>query len=215
MDVVPRAFLKAAAAAALFILIGALVGLQMDDTRTSYLDEQLQEANLQTELFLVTDNYLEESSQNYCTVVRDQIPVIARENAEIGQDLQSFSSKSISEQQDYRYIQRRYYVSQLKLYNMLRTYRQRCSSNVTLVFFFFDDSADSRRQGAALTEYRRTVDNRTYVFSYNLEADNSQVLDILTTDFGITDGPAIVVNGNRTYRRYVPFKELKTVLGRG
>ncbi|MDY6769153.1 MAG: hypothetical protein SVW02_03550, partial [Candidatus Nanohaloarchaea archaeon] len=168
----------------------------------------------QSEMFVVTNNYLEESSQNYCRVVRDQIPVIARQNAEIGQNLQSFNSQSISEQENYRFIQREYYVSQLKLYNMLQSYNDRCSANATLIFFFFDDSAASRRQGNVLTEYRRTVDNQTYIFSYNLEASNSQVLQILRTDYSIDDGPAIVINGNRTYHRYVPLEELRQILER-
>ncbi|MDY6774165.1 MAG: hypothetical protein SVS85_03095, partial [Candidatus Nanohaloarchaea archaeon] len=135
MDIVRSSILRGAAVAALLIAIGILVGLQMDDAREGYLNEQLKEANLQTEIFLVTNNYLEESSQNYCNVLRKQIPVIARRNAEIGQNLESFSSQSISEQRDYRYIQRKYYVSQLKLYNMLRNYKQQCRSDITLIFF--------------------------------------------------------------------------------
>ncbi|MFB6294394.1 MAG: hypothetical protein ABEI97_01410 [Candidatus Nanohaloarchaea archaeon] len=215
MDLVHSALLRAAVAAVFLISLGALIGLQMDDSRTNYLQNQLRQTDLQSEMFVVTNNYLEESSQNYCRVVKDQIPVLARQNAEIGNNLQAFSSQSISEQQNYRYIQREYYVSQLKLYNMLKSYNDRCNANATLIFFFFDDSANSRRQGAVLTEYRETVDNQTYVFSYNLEANNSQVLQLLRTDYQITDGPSIVINGNRTYRRYVPLKELQQILGGG
>lgn len=214
MDTVHSALLRAAVVAGILIGIGVLVGLQMDDTRTSYLENQLRKTNLQSEMFVVTNNYLEESSQNYCRVVRNQIPVLARQNAEIGQNLQSFSSQSISEKQNYRFIQREYYVSQLKLYNMLQSYNDRCSANATLIFFFFDDSADSRRQGNVLTEYREEVDNQTYVFSYNLEATNSQVLQILRTDYQIEEGPAIVINGNRTYRGYVPLQQLEQILPR-
>lgn len=212
MDQVPTAFLKAAVTAVLLIGLGALIGLQMDDARSGYLDDQLRQTDLQAETFLATNTYLEESSRNYCTVVSGQIPELARKNAEIGRDLQSFSSQSISESRNYDFIKRTYYVNQLKFYNTLRTYRDRCNSNATLIFFFFDDSSASKRQGAVLTEYRQTVDNRTYVFSYNLATDDSQVLDMLKTDFQVEDGPTTVINGNRTYRRYVPLQELKTIL---
>lgn len=212
MDRVPSAFLKASVAALLLIGLGVLVGLQMDDRRTGYLNEQLRQTDLQAETFIVTNTYLEESSQNYCSVVSGQIPELARQNADIGRDLQSFSGQSISESRNYDFIKRKYYVNQLKLYNILKSYRERCRSNATLIFFFFDGSADSKRQGSVLTQYRKTVDNRTYVFSYNLETDDSQVLDILKTDFNVDEGPMIVINGNRTYRRYVPLNELKNIL---
>ncbi len=212
MELVRSSLLKGTVAAALLIVLGVLVGLQMDDSRTGFLEDQLRQTNLQTETFLVSNTYLQESSQNYCSVVETQIPSLARQNAQIGRDLQSFSSKSISHRSDYDFIKQNYYVNQLKLYNMLRSYRERCSSNATLIFFFFDDSAASQRQGSVLTEYRNKVNNRTYVFSYNLEADDSQVLQMLETDYNVTDGPTTVINGNRTYRRYVSLKELKTVL---
>lgn len=211
MDLVKESLIKAAVATALVISIGFVAGMQMDDARTGFLEEQIRESNLRSETFMVTQNYLEESSQNYCRVVRGQIPRIARENAQIGRDLQSFSGRSMPGK-DFSYLKEKYYVNQLRLYNILRGFRNRCNSNVTLIFFFFDSSIDSQRQGAVLTEYRTEVDNRTHVFSYNLNTGNSTVMDILKTDYNVTEGPTIVVNGDRTFRGYVSLKELKRVL---
>lgn len=213
MDLVKDSLLKALVLTLLILGIGLLVGLQMDDSRTGYLQDQLQESNLRAETFLVTQNYLEDSSVNYCEVVQDQIPQLAAKNAEIGNDLQSFAGKSLSNGDSYDTLKRRYYVNQLKLYNMLDSYKKNCGKqDLGLIFYFFDSSIESQRQGSVLTEYRRNVDNSTYIFSYNLETDESEVLEILKSDYNVTDGPTIVVNGNRTFRRYVPLKELQDVL---
>lgn len=212
MDLVKESIIKAAAATALILLIGVLIGLQADDAREGFVENQLRESSIQTQTFLVTQNYLEDSSRNYCNVVNQQIPQLSEQNTQIGQNLQSFAGKSISNSNEYKFLRREYYLNQLRLYNVLDEYKERCDENLTIVFFFFDDDADSQRQGASLTQYYKEVDNSTYVFSYNLETEDSKILEILTSDYQIEDGPAIVINGEETYRRYVPYGELKQKL---
>jgi len=208
MDLIKESLLKSAAVTALVLLVGILVGLQADDAREGYIEGQLRESNLQTQTFIVTQNYLEGSGINYCSIVEDRIPDISSENREIGQNLQSFSSKSISNEKEYTNLRREYYLSQLRLYNVISEYKNRCNQDTKLIFFFFDSSTESKRQGAALSKYYKEVDNSTYIFSYNLETKNSEILDMLKTDFEVQNGPAIVVNGNQTYRRYVPYGQL-------
>lgn len=212
MDLIEESLVKAGTATAVVLLIGLLVGLQMDDARTGFLENQIEESNLRAQTFIVTENYLSESSKNYCGVVSEQIPDIAEENAQIGRDLQSMSGKSVSNKEDYKQLKRKYYVNELRLYNMLQGYKDRCDANVTTIFFFFDDSVESQRQGAVLTEYRREVDDETYVFTFNLETENSRVLDILKDDYNVTQGPTIVVNGEQKYDRYVPLTELREII---
>lgn len=212
MEIVKESFLKAVAVALLLIGIGAFIGLQADNARQGFLEEQLRESNLRSETFVVTQNYLEDSSQNYCKVVRGQIPQLADENAQIGQDLQSFKSKSLSSERSYEFIRKKYYANQLKLFNMLQSYENRCQTNMSTVTFFFDDSIDSQRQGSVLTRYRKEIDNRAYVFSYNLETDGSTVLEILKTDYNVTEGPTMVLNGDKKLEGFVSLGELREEL---
>jgi hypothetical protein len=209
MDLVKSSLLKAFFATALILTVGLLAGLQMDQARTKYLEEQLQETNVQTETFLVSQDYLEDSSRNYCRVIEQRIPGLAKQNAHIGRDQQSFSSKSLGSDRDYKYIKRKYYINQLKLYTLLDDYKERCDADINLMLFFFDDNVESQRQGAVLTKYRREVDNRTYIFSYNLETTNSTILEILKTDYSVDEGPVTIVNHNTIYREYVPLNQLK------
>jgi hypothetical protein len=209
MDVVKSSILKAVFATSLILSIGLIAGLQMDQARTDFLENQLQETNIQTETFLVSQSYLEDSSRNYCKVMDKKVPELAKKNAQIGRDLQSFSSKSIGSDKDYKYIKKKYYINQLKLYTLLDDYKGRCDSETNLILFFFDDDIDSKRQGAVLTNYREEVDNKTYVFSYNLETKESTILDMLKTDYSIEDGPVTVVNGDNIYREYISLKGLR------
>lgn len=215
MDVVKSSIIKASLATLLILSVGVLIGLQADDARGAYIQDQLRDSDLRMQNFLVTQSYLDESSKNYCRLVESQIPDLSQQNTRIGQNLQSFSGKSISNDGEYKYLVRKYYVNQLRLYNVLSEYKERCGENTTLIFYFFDDSIQSQRQGAVLTEYYREVDNSTYIFSFNLEKDSSSVMKLLRDDYRVEEGPAVVINGNETYRRYVPLKELKNLIGDG
>jgi len=183
----------------------------MDDMRTGYVEDRISEANVNAQTIMAVQNYLD-NSKNYCGLVRKEIPEMGENNAEIGTSLQQYSSKGVSEGDRYKVLRRRYYVSQLRLYNTITQYRERCSADMDAILFFFNDNIASQRQGAVLTEYRQEVDNSTSIFSFNLAVDNSQVLDVLKTDFNVTGGPTIAINGNETYTEYVPLKQLKNIM---
>lgn len=212
MDLVETSLLKASGLMIAVLLIGVLAGMAMDEARTGYLKEEIRDTELQTETFVVTQKYLEDSSRNYCGVMESKLPEISDKNAQIGRNLQAFSGKSIWKKQDYKYLKEKYYVNQLRLYMMLKDYKERCNVRSNLVLFFFDSSIASKRQGAVLTEYRRKVDNRTHIFSYNLESKNSEVLDMLEADFNVSEGPVMVINGDNIYRNYTSLKELEEVM---
>lgn len=213
MDLVKESILKAAAVTAVILVFGVLIGLQVDDVREGYVENQLRESTLSTQSLIVTREYLDESSQNYCKVVQNRIPEISEQNTQIGQDLQSFAGRSISNNQEYKQLRREYYVSQLRLYNLLKDYKTRCGEEATLIMFFFDDSAASNRQGSALTKYYREANNDSHIFSFNLDTDDSEVLNVLRSDYDVKRGPTVVVNGNQTFRQYTSFGELRSSIG--
>jgi hypothetical protein len=60
-----------------------------------------------------------------------------------------------------------------------------------------------------LSKYYREVDNKTHIFSYNLDTDDSEVLKLLKADYNVTEGPVTIVNGEKELRGYKTFGELK------
>ncbi|MFB6175511.1 MAG: hypothetical protein ABEJ87_06105 [Candidatus Nanohalobium sp.] len=211
MDLIQKSLMKAAAVTIMVLLIGLLAGLQMDDMRTGYVSNRISEASVNAQTIMAVQNYLD-TSDNYCELVRKEIPQMGENNAEIGTSLEQFSSKGVSKASRYKLLRRRYYVSQLRLYNTIDQYRDRCRAKMDSILFFFDGDIASKRQGAVLTQYRKEVDNSTSIFSFNLAVDNSKVLEVLKSDFNVTGGPTIVINGNRTYRKYIPLKQLKNLM---
>lgn len=207
MDVVQDSLLKASAFTVLVVVLGVLVGLQMDDMRQDRLSSELDRSNLETETFSVLDTYISRSEEDYCQLMEVQIPDIGERNAQLGSELQRFEAQNLGSDKEYEYIRDRYYNNQLRLYMAMNNYRDRCGdTNQTTVLYFFDESAESTRMGSVLNEV--VLETETQVFSFNTEVD-SPIVDILEEDHNVTDAPTIVVNDERKIEGFISVGELR------
>lgn len=214
MDLVKESLFKAAGFTVLMLLLGVLVGLQMDDFRQNHLSEELRQSNLETETFVALQDYIDDSSENYCNLMEARVPEISRRNAEFGSELTRLEGQSIGDKSEYEFIRNRYYNNQLQLYGTLQKYKDRCDVNQTTLLFFFDDSIDSQRQGEVLNEIVQDRDD-IHVFSFNSKLNDdpdvadSPVVEILKTDYNVTDSPTMIFNGERKIEGYTSTGELE------
>ncbi|MFO7794089.1 MAG: hypothetical protein R6V35_03895 [Candidatus Nanohaloarchaea archaeon] len=207
MDVVQDSLLKASAFTFILVVLGILVGLQMDDMRQDRLTEELDRSNLETETFSVLDAYISGSDGDHCQLMDVQIPKIGERNAQLGSELQRFEAQNLGSDEEYRFIRDRYYNNQLRLYMAMSNYRDRCGdTNQTTVLYFFDDSAESSRMGSVLNEI--VLQTETQVFSFNTEVD-SPIVDILERDHNVTQSPTIVVNDEKKIEGFISVGELR------
>lgn len=205
MDVVKESLVRAAGFTFLMVLLGILVGLQMDDMRQDHLSEELRQSNLETETFLVLQSYLDGSGENYCELIDLRADDVSERSAELGSELEQLSGQAISDS-EYNYIRDRYYNNQLRLYMILKEYRERCDSGENTVLYFFDGGMQSQRQGEVLDEV--VQNNGVHVFSFNLEVEDSPVIDVLERDYNVTETPTLVVNGEK-FEGFVSAGELQ------
>ena len=207
MDLVKESIIKAGAVTVLVLLLGILLGYQMDDLRQDHLSEELRQSNLETETFSVLDDYVQRSDRDHCQLMDVQIPSIGERNGELGSELERFEAQNIGSDEEYRYIRDRYYNNQLRLYMALNSYKDRCNgTNQTTILYFFDDSTESQRQGAVLNEV--VTQKNVQVFSFNAEVDDSLVVDVLTEDFNVTDYPTVIVNDDQKIEGFISENEL-------
>lgn len=207
MDIVQDSLLKASAFTFIVVILGVLVGLQMDNMRQDRLTEELDRSNLETETFSVLDTYISRSDGDHCQLMEVQIPDIGERNAQLGSELQRFEAQNLGSDEKYRYIRDRYYNNQLRLYMAANNYRDRCGdTNQTTVLYFFDESAESSRMGSVLNEVVQQTE--TQVFSFNTEVD-SPIVDILERDHNVTESPTIIVNDEQKVKGFISVGELR------
>lgn len=213
MDIVKESLFKAAGFTALMLMLGVLVGLQMDDFRQDHLSEELRQSNLETETFVALQDYIDDSD-NYCSLMKVRVPEISQRNAEFGSQLTQLEGQSLGDKSEYEYIRNRYYNNQLQLYSTLNNYKSSCNVNETTVLFFFGDSVDSQRQGEVLNEIAQERQD-IHVFSFNSELNedpnvaDSPVVEVLKADHNITDSPTMIINGERKIEGYTSTGELE------
>ncbi len=207
MDVVQESFLRAASFTLIILLLGVMVGLQMDDLRQSYLDDEIRQSDLDTETFNVLEQYAEDNPDVYCDLAEAQLPEISERSAQLGQRLERFDEQGRYDQDEYNYLRDRYYNNQLRLYMMLSEYRGECDADEDKALFFFDDSTDSQRQGAVLDEIVRDTD--LHVFAFNTETESSLILNTLEIDYNVTETPTTVINDDEKIEGFISEGELR------
>jgi hypothetical protein len=196
MDLVKKSLLKASAATLLLILLGVLVGLQMDDMRQGYLESELKTSVVETESFTVVQDYLDSKESQRCNLLDVQIPEIATRSSQLGAELNRLESREFVSDKVYERIRRQYYNNQLRLLTSLENYEERCGgSNQTSIIYFFDESTASQRQGAVLDDVVRQ--SNVQVFSFNSELDDSMIVDVLKREYNVTQEPTVVIEDRK------------------
>lgn len=214
MDLVKDSLIKASAFTFLMVLLGVLIGLQMDNLRQDRVSDELRQSNLETETFTVLQSYVEGSGENFCELAELRLPDVGERNAELGSSLERFDSGSLTDKSEYEYLRNRYYNNQLQLFMLVNDYRDRCDGGANTVLYFFSDTTQSQRQGEVLSEVAKDRDD-IYIFSFNKDiADDdrfadSPVLEILLKDYNVTETPTLVINGDEKIEGFISQGELE------
>jgi len=213
MDLVKDSLLKASAFTFLMVLLGVLIGLQMDDMRQDKVSDELRQSNLETETFTVLQSYVDGSDEGFCELAELRLPDVGERNAELGSSLERFDAGDLNDEEEYEYLRNRYYNNQLQLFMLINDYRERCENGENTIIYFFDDSTQSQRQGEVLDEVGSN--NDVYIFSFNTEiADNPEIsespaLNMLIADYNVTEAPTLVVNGDEKIEGFISQGELE------
>jgi hypothetical protein len=204
-------FIKVILATAAVFLVGLGMGYMFDTSRLNYLSGELQESTLETESFVVGQAYLDavEERERFCSLMDDQIYETAEKTQELGTDLQNFGSAGMFRQGDYDYLESRYYLYEIRFMLMVERYREECDQDVVSIMYFFSDNIQSQRQGNVLTEFREANQGQVFVFSFDMESDNTSAVNMIKQDHNVTATPTLVINQDRKLEGYTPQTELR------
>lgn len=202
-------FVKVIIGVAAVFLVGLSLGYLMDTSRTAYLGDELREANLETEAFLVSELYMDQMDrERYCEVAEDRIFDVAENTRQLGEDLTTYSGAGMFRESDYKHLQQRYFLYQIRFLTVLEEYKDRCDEELVTAMYFFGDNVDSDRQGAVLTQVRRAHQGNLFVFNFNTEAEKKPVVSMIMDEFNVTQTPTIVLDQEEVLRGYTPETQL-------
>lgn len=197
-------FVTALVLVIVLFLSGFFVGFFWDKMRLGYSDSLVGISALDTESFLVEQDFVNAFNANVS--IEDRLLDINRRIGKLGEMLVEYDAKKMSNSEEYNALKRKYFLLELKAY-ILR-YQNGGNDNVILFFYDVTENDDSLRMGDVLNALVR-ADSDVVVFSIDREFDQDPLLETIKKHYNISKSPTIIVNYNKRYEGFVSLAEIK------
>jgi hypothetical protein len=212
-------YLVAAMLTLIMFSMGVLVSNFVDDARASALRSQVDQDLTEIESKQLQLSYLESEEVQSCDVLRKGLNNIVKGyNQRLG-NLQQYQEKSTIQSQRFETIKSRYILSGIRYWMFAEDIRTECDYSPDTVLFFTnnlekENCEDCERMGRQLTLLKREQDSELLVFSIPTEMDDGMV-DILESQYNVTETPTVVVNGEKRLVGYHPRADVREHLENG
>ena len=198
-------FLTAFLLAIIIFGVGFFLGFVWDGLRIDYTDDLIKSGALDTEGFLVEQEFVNVFGG---TLSSSRLLEINRRIGKLGELLVEFDAKKMSHGEEYFKLKKQYFILELKAY--LLRYNQGGEDNVLLYFYDIKDNEESIRQGDVLDALVRS-DKSVVVFSLDREFDDP-LLETVKAEYGVVKSPTVIVNYETKFEGFTSLSELKESL---
>ncbi len=190
---------------------GLLLGLSLDNTRISDLVTTLNQNELNSESYLVEQDFIKTVGGDICDLSNPRIQDLSSELSKLGQLLSKYEPSNLFRQPEYDYLKAKYFLLEIKTYTLFTNLKEECNYNFDTILFFYDlEQQESLNQGYILDSLVETQGN-LHVFSFDRNF-NEPALEALKLHYNITNSPSIIINNNIKKEELTGKEELKTIL---
>ena len=195
----------------LIFLAGLLLGLSLDDTKISDLVENLNQNELNSESYLVEQDFIRTFGGDICDLSSPRIEELSIELAKLGQTLTKYESSALLKKTDYSYLKRKYFLLEIKTYTLFKNLKEECGYGFNTILYFYDQNQqESLNQGYILDSLVGSTGN-VHVFSFDRNFKEPAV-DALKLHYDIKISPSIVINNETKKEGLVRLEEIKETL---
>ncbi len=199
--------------ATVVFLAGLYAGFILDNYRVSDTENFVFNTELDTESFVVENEFFETFGSGSCSVLNGRIDSLGENLAELGNTLTRYDTKKIFNNDEYNQLRRKYFLLEIRTYILRKQIEENCAgetSNVILFFYETKNNQESLNQGYAL-DYIVERNEGVVVFSIDIDFDDP-ALKSLMKFYNITSAPTIVVNFDDRIEGYIPQYEVREYL---
>lgn len=172
---------------------GLLLGISLDDTKTSDIISNINQNELNSESYNVEKDFLNVFGGDKCTLSNPRLNDLSEESAKIGRLLTKYESTNTLKNPEFNYLKRKYTLLEIKTYTLFTSLKKECNYNYTTILFFYDNNDDtSTRQGYVLDTLVKISQN-IHIFSFDRNF-NDPALETLKIHYNITQSPSLIIN---------------------
>ena len=196
----------------LIFIIGVVIGFSVDEFRSTNVLDNLRESELDAQSFLIEQEFFNRIGSYDCGVAQSRLTQLSQQLAELGFYLVNFEEKSLFKKDEYDYLLRKYFLSELRVYSLFTDLKKTCDLNNTLILYFFDPhDALSERQGKVLDVFVKKHPDVS-VFSLNSNYKRELLLDNVKTYYNVTAVPSIIINDVLKNEGLINLEELELII---
>lgn len=188
---------------------GFFVGMLFDSSRTNDLDALLLKTQMDTESFVTERQFFDTFGSTDCNVLNERVIELGTRLGEIGNALARYDAKKMSKGELYNQLRRRYFLLGINAYSLRKQVFNYCNApntNTVLFFYNIENNQEALNQGYALDSIVNKRKNLV-VISIDVGFEDSAIKS-LAKYYGITKAPAIVLNFDKVFERFVSEGEL-------
>lgn len=199
---------------AVFIfLAGFYAGTFFDSSRIVDVNEILVKAQMDTDSLVTENDFFNTFGVTDCSLLNNRMNYLGERLGEIGKTLSKYDSKNMVNNYEYDILKEKYFLLELKVYNLKKRMLDVCTMDVqpTILFFYnTENNQESLNQGYALDSI--VMKNKELsIFSFDTDFNNTAVQSLVFY-YNVTKVPTIVVNFNDRHEGFVSEGELNALI---
>jgi len=192
--------------------IGVVIGFSFDSLRSTSVLDNLQKSELDAQSFLVEQEFFNRLGTYDCTVAQSRLTQLSQQLGELGFYLVNFEEKNIFKQEEYDYLLRKYFLSEIRLYTLFTDLKETCDlSNPLILYFFSPQDSLSELQGKVLDVLVKKHPEVS-VFSLNSNYQGELLLDNIKTYYTVTKTPTLIIDDTLKRDDFVDLEELEALI---
>ncbi|MGB9577454.1 MAG: hypothetical protein ACPL4N_03095 [Candidatus Norongarragalinales archaeon] len=188
--------MKAGAIAIALFAVSVALGYFIETQNYSSIDKQLSQIEDNAQSAVLLNLFLQtHKTQRTCAALESELTDV--ENEAYSLYLQLEQNKDVNVLTNYQALRQRYFLTNMRFYLTLLSYKQNCpSSDLQPILFFYsaqNECPECVTQGKVLDALRAKCANYK-IYSFPADTDETKMIKTFKKYYGITATPSLVIN---------------------
>lgn len=179
-------------------IAGVLLGSVIDNERVDALsyeskviDVDYKSNQLQFQYFTKLDDM-----NQSCRVLPKVIEISMDTLSDSLEKIVNYKEEGIINDREYRLLERKYLLDNLKYWMFSETANERCGKDVVTILYFYSDKdcPICPNQGVVLTYFKKILQDELLVFPVNIDIEEEPLIEMLMLSYNVTEVPFVVID---------------------
>ena len=192
----------------LIFFAGFILGYALDKARISDVVKEIDAIEFDRDSYITEQSFFDLFGGDKCASINTRLNSLSKDITDTGKILTDYELRGIFTGGEYKNLKEEYFLSEIKLYIMLKELKNNCNLDRPVILFFYDqEDLVSKQQGYALDAVVRRTQNIT-VLSIDRELSTNPLIEIVILHYNVNKSPVTIINFDQKLDGFVSVEEL-------